>query len=409
MQKKIMEATNYTTSKSLVRIIFTTVPRYPGLIKARVRTGVMGVYSLVSTGQMIPPGASLEDHGLVGDSEEIDLINEVLLDMRSQIRKAYLRLKITRQSEPTPFEVMAEYANQYARSTISFITTVNEYCSVKRLSTNRKKGYKTLVNAFLKFVGKEDLPMAVVDTKLVNGFCNYLFDRDGRKVSTVFERTKQLNAIINYAIEKRYVSQDHVKPYHNKKLATEKSAVPQRRVRNEDLLRIEHEPMPYYQAYKLKTLLRVRNLFLLQSWTGLSFADLDAIGNKIKSLIITDLSNKRSLVYHRVKTGTAAIVPFFNQTESLLDALEYDIYPYMEYRAYRRRIKSLFKTYAIEGNVGAHTGRHCFGARMLDMGFSIDSISSMMGHSNSAITRAIYAPVDSAKINKEFEEIESRN
>jgi hypothetical protein len=51
----------------------------------------------------------------------------------------------------------------------------------------------------------------------------------------------------------------------------------------------------------------------------------------------------------------------------------------------------------------SHGARKTFGTIMLEFGYSIESVSKMMGHSNPLITAQIYSKVTQAKIEREMQ------
>ena len=154
-------------------------------------------------------------------------------------------------------------------------------------------------------------------------------------------------------------------------------------------------------------LVRTRLLFLFQSWTGFAFLDLDQ-NRDVKLLIRNDLTGRKSILYNRAKTGELGIVPVFPQTLAILEALNYNVSTQSSYDTYNRKIKALLKYYSVETEKDStHVCRHIFGSRMLTMGFPMESVSRMMGHSSIRQTEKVYARVDMTKIYADYDKLKA--
>ena len=154
-------------------------------------------------------------------------------------------------------------------------------------------------------------------------------------------------------------------------------------------------------------LVRTRLLFLFQSWTGFAFIDLDE-NRDIKLLIRNDLTGRKSIIYNRAKTGVLGMVPLFPQTVAILEALNYNVSTQSSYDTYNRKIKALLNYYNVETEKDStHVGRHIFGSRMLTMGFPMESVSRMMGHSSIRETEKVYARIDLTKIYADYDKLKA--
>lgn len=141
---------------------------------------------------------------------------------------------------------------------------------------------------------------------------------------------------------------------------------------------------------------RYRLLFLLQRWTGMSWVDLRHNPDLRKLIRLSD--EKEVLVYNRVKTKELAIVPLFDPSRELMKKMGYDTNP-GPYNQYLGGIKRMFDFFEIDSSdVGTHTGRHVFGSEMLEMGFSMEAVSRMMGHHGIEETQNVYAKINQQKI-----------
>lgn len=140
----------------------------------------------------------------------------------------------------------------------------------------------------------------------------------------------------------------------------------------------------------------VRDLFLLQIWTGLCFTDLMAAD--FQNITDDTLSGRR------VKTGgyyTTVILP---QTKRILERYNYTI-PHLPYDNYRRVLVELLDLLGIHKRISTHNGRHTFATTVaLGNGVPVEILQKMMGHKNIQTTM-IYAKVQRPMIQKQAERL----
>jgi integrase len=152
---------------------------------------------------------------------------------------------------------------------------------------------------------------------------------------------------------------------------------------------------------------RGRLLIILQTWTGFSYEDL--VQHVMKNCIHKSLTGIKEIRYNRVKTGELAMIPLFDETVTILEKLQWNNNP-GPYRTYLRLVKTVFAHFGIplEDQDGTHTPRHLFGNRMLEKGFTMESVSRMMGHGSVTITESIYAKINSDKIQADYSYVKKR-
>ena len=140
----------------------------------------------------------------------------------------------------------------------------------------------------------------------------------------------------------------------------------------------------------------VRDLFLLQIWTGFCFADLMAAD--FNNIVDDTLSG------YRVKTGghyTTIILP---QAKAILKRYRYNI-PHMPYDNYRRVLVELLDLLGIHKKISTHNGRHTFATTVaLGNGVPVEILQKMMGHKNIQTTM-IYAKVQRPMVQEQAERL----
>lgn len=143
----------------------------------------------------------------------------------------------------------------------------------------------------------------------------------------------------------------------------------------------------------------VRDLFLLQSYTGMAYADLMAF----------DIGNYRQergvwrSVGHRVKTGVAFVTQLLPEAVDILQKYGMRV-PQMPNAKYNELLKVLGETLGIRQRLTSHVGRHTFATMMLRRGVRIEHVAKMLGHSNITQTQR-YAKVLAQDVYDAFDHV----
>lgn len=142
-----------------------------------------------------------------------------------------------------------------------------------------------------------------------------------------------------------------------------------------------------------------REIFLLMCYSGM------AIGDVVEFNPVTAISKDRKWFhYRRMKTKKKCTVPLLPMLERVIARNEWPV-----------KVKWRMLTYYMEDvarlvgrKITPHSGRHTFGSIMLELGFSMEAVSKMMGHGSIQTTERHYAKVTKDKIAREWQEIPER-
>ena len=147
----------------------------------------------------------------------------------------------------------------------------------------------------------------------------------------------------------------------------------------------------------------VRDLFLLQSYTGLSYADLQAF----------DISKYRNeggvwrATIPRKKTGVDYVSQLLPQAVEILQKYKMTV-PHMDRSWYNQMLKVLGETLGIKQRITSHMGRHTFATMMLRKGVRIEHVSKMLGHTNITMTQR-YAKVLADDVYASYDEVAKKS
>lgn len=160
------------------------------------------------------------------------------------------------------------------------------------------------------------------------------------------------------------------------------------------------------------------NMWLLQRWTGMSWQELTYFDPSLN--ITTDLHGNKQIRIQREKTirstGKQCIIPLFNETQELLHYFQeyketHGLRKFIKQHSltgYRLHLKEVCEKLKIP-RITSHQGRHTFAVKMLEMGFSMEAVSEMMGHTSISTTQYFYAEITPSKIQKEYDIIMKSN
>lgn len=122
---------------------------------------------------------------------------------------------------------------------------------------------------------------------------------------------------------------------------------------------------------------RVKDLFLFQCFTGLSYTDLESFSKE--KIVITN--GEEQIHGIRNKTGVPYVIFILPQARKILDKYNYKL-PVISNQKYNEYLSMLIERVGINKNVTTHTGRHTFGTYLINNGVSIEAIPKIMGHTN---------------------------
>ena len=257
----------------------------------------------------------------------------------------------------------------------------------RRLADSTLIHHRTVLQ-FLRDQGVTDFCQLTLDT--IQNLDDELHSRkvDGKPMmqTSIYNYHKIIKAYVRRAMVAGLIKTD---PYLNFK--TEKGESNPREVLTMDEIhRIEQ-----IESRSLLTQ-HVRDLFLLQIWTGFCFADLMAAD--FNNIVDDTLSG------YRVKTGghyTTIILP---QAKAILERYSYNI-PHMPYDNYRRVLVELLDLLGIHKKISTHNGRHTFATTVaLGNGVPVEILQKMMGHKNIQTTM-IYAKVQRPMVQEQAERL----
>lgn len=220
-----------------------------------------------------------------------------------------------------------------------------------------------------------------ISDKLLNKFTTadteqiYLYMLQSMTNNAAICYMRKLKTIIFFAIEAGYIERNPITyHFHKDKIETTPLTLDEvRTIRAKD--------------YGSDRINKVRDIFILQCYTGLSYTDMRTL---TKDDIKTDNSGNRWIVKDRQKTGVTSFIPLIEASLEILERYDYKL-PVLSNQKYNSYLKEIQEVCHIKKTLHSHLARHTCGTILLNAGVDILSVSKILGHSSSKITESVYA------------------
>jgi site-specific recombinase XerD len=126
----------------------------------------------------------------------------------------------------------------------------------------------------------------------------------------------------------------------------------------------------------------VKDLFVFQIFTGLSFIDL----MNFSKTVISEQNGMKVIRSNRIKTNESYISLFLPEAEKIADKYNYHL-PKLSNQKYNDYLKLLGAGAELNKNITSHVARHTFATYLLNKDIPIETVSKAMGHSNIRMTQ----------------------
>lgn len=326
------------------------------------------------------------------ETEVIVRTNKYFKELETITRNVYEGF-ISNHTQPTAVDVVNALREALTpKKTISFINAIESYFEARA----HGKGWRTVqtYNSKIKRLS-EWLEQAELQNLLVTSYSQkhwqafYNFMRMHHQSSD--EHLRRFCLHVRNALEMCVVNGDLDKnPLAGVKISKSKPKA------IEYLNKFQLRELEQYEPH-LKSLERVKDRFLFQCYTGLSYADLMVF--KPSKHVIED-----EIYYidmNRLKNDSAFQVPVLREAMLLIDKYP-NGFPRISNSGYNAKLKELANYAKIDVHLTTHIGRKTFGMYMLENGISMEAVSKMLGHSSIKITETYYAQVQFSRVMNEF-------
>ena len=248
---------------------------------------------------------------------------------------------------------------------------------------NTLRRYSSSLNSLKRFLNGNDIKLSSLEYKFVSDYYFYLLTAEKLQPNSAFKNIKALNKVIHVCMLNKWLTTNPFRDF---------------RCRYKNPIRVyltENEINTIYQyKFPTKRLTQVRDAFIFQVYTGLSYVD---ILNLTQDNIEIGVDGRQWIVIYRKKTGTRSAIPILPIAKEVLTKYDYTI-PVCSNQKLNEYLKEIGKLCSIAKKLTTHVGRHTFATTVcLSHGIPIETVSKLLGHTDIKTTQ-IYAKVTDTKI-----------
>lgn len=250
------------------------------------------------------------------------------------------------------------------------------------------------VRSFLQGKGQDDVLLAEVSHELIRDFERYLRVEIGLKNNSVWVYMITLKHVLSLALATGRMKRDPFAGFRNRFEQVDRGYLSE-----EELLRIMNYPL------EPGTRRLVRDLFVFAAFTGLSYVDMKKLQwDNVRTMF----DGKRWIVIRRTKTNTPSNVLLLDIPLQIMalhgNKEDVRVFPIPSNNCCNGYLVLLGQACGIPTRVTFHLARHTFATLSLSKGVPIETLSSVMGHTNIRTTQ-IYAKVVNKKVGEDMSEL----
>jgi site-specific recombinase XerD len=362
-----------------------------------IRIKLHGLKRDISSGLRIHPDQWNAKFGAAkGNSESAKQTNQLLGVSKSKLLQIFTRLSYG--GDVSIAEIITEYHGKAQPKSYNLLKVVAEHKDhiTKRLGIDYTEStiekYKAMELRITQYVTEhlkvKDVPLKSLDRKFIANFFLYLKEAHKNQHNSATKTTKNLKRVLAYAVEQGYIEQN---PFQGFKCGYKETV--RTVLTMEELQRIEQKP------FTIPRLALVKDLFLFQCYTGLSFVDMAALKWRCVVKASDDIF---WLEIVRRKTAAITQIPLFPVALQIVGKYnknkgEYKpddtLLPGCHIQKANSYLKEIADLCGINKNLSTHSGRRTFASTvMLNNGVRIEAVSRMLAHSSIRVTQ-LYAKV----------------
>lgn len=267
-----------------------------------------------------------------------------------------------------------------------------------KYSQGSYKNYKTTLKYLIEFVksffSKTDIPLDKMDYKFCENYFSFLTTKKQCNTNGANKQLQRVKKIVNYAIKLGYINSNPIASYSLQFKPARKIPLSMEEIDRLVKLNLER-----------KTLSQVRDIFIFQCYTGLSYSDIKRLRS---SDIEKDGKGVLWIKMERQKTEIEFSVPLLKPATKLVESYlktnegDFYLFPVLSNQKMNDNLKVIQEIAGLSKNLTTHIGRHTFATTVtLNNDVPIETVSKMLGHTNLRTTQ-LYAKVLDGKIGSDM-------
>lgn len=375
-----------------------------GLSPIEVSITTNGKRIYFSTGKHVPATDwNKEKQAVKGKSEEAQLINGYLIQLRNKIYQK--EIELLQKGYLITAELLKEAITDKveALNEKTLLDVLNEHNTERKAMVGKTVApatywvFEYTGRLFKEFIQKKyerkDLYLREINLGFIQGFHAYLLGEKKMGQNSCTKHLKFLKKLLNLAVANSYISYNPVNAYK-----VEREPVEIDFLDEEELRKIINFDTP------LPRLERAKDMFLFGCFTGLSYIDIKTL---TPEHFEKDSAGRIWIKKRRVKTGVLSRIPLLPIAKLILDKYKggEKLLPIQDPADINKYLKDIAILCGINKRICFHTSRHTFASTItLANNISLEVVSKMLGHTNTRMT-AHYAKLIDKCIGEQMDKL----
>ena len=344
-----------------------------------------------------------EKQAVKGKSEEAQLINGYLIQLRNKIYQK--EIELLQKGYLITAELLKEAITDKveALNEKTLLDVLNEHNTERKAMVGKTVApatywvFEYTGRLFKEFIQKKyerkDLYLREINLGFIQGFHAYLLGEKKMGQNSCTKHLKFLKKLLNLAVANSYISYNPVNAYK-----VEREPVEVDFLDEEELRKIINFDTP------LPRLERAKDMFLFGCLTGLSYIDIKTL---TPEHFEKDNTGRIWIKKRRVKTGVLSRIPLLPIAKLILDKYKggEKLLPIQDPADINKYLKDIAILCGINKRICFHTSRHTFASTItLANNISLEVVSKMLGHTNTRMT-AHYAKLIDKCIGEQMDKL----
>lgn len=375
-----------------------------GLSPIEVSITTNGKRIYFSTGKHVPATDwNKEKQAVKGKSEEAQLINGYLIQLRNKIYQK--EIELLQKGYLITAELLKEAITDKveALNEKTLLDVLNEHNTERKAMVGKTVApatywvFEYTGRLFKEFIQqkyeRKDLYLREINLGFIQGFHAFLLGEKKMGQNSCTKHLKFLKKLLNLAVANSYISYNPVNAYK-----VEREPVEVDFLDEEELRKIINFDTP------LPRLERAKDMFLFGCFTGLSYIDIKTL---TPEHFEKDNAGRIWIKKRRVKTGVLSRIPLLPIAKLILDKYKggEKLLPIQDPADINKYLKDIAILCGINKRICFHTSRHTFASTVtLANNISLEVVSKMLGHTNTRMT-AHYAKLIDKCIGEQMDKL----
>ena len=358
-----------------IHLIYNRCGRATPYKKAAVEIRVSHNYKqkYITTGVMLYPNQW--KNGEIINCDNILQISQTIDKMLSDIKQVILEMAQEGQIDIMAIPRRLERKNM---PSLSFIDFCEQRIAIRKFGKRKdtQERYERFIRLFTAWGGI--MEFEDINDKNIISYDKYL-DNTGMKPYSKWNNYHRfLNSFILDAIDEGYLKRNPYKWINIDK--QKRSHGIERCLTPDEFYKLKIAKMP------TESIERVRDVFVFQTYTCLSYSDLREFDSKM----IQEVKGMNVYVGNRKKTNMTFTIPLLSPALEVLYKYNGKL-PIISNVKYNEYLKIVAQSSGIDKPLSTHWARHTGATLLLNEGIPMQIISKICGHSSTKITEQVYA------------------